>query len=93
MGEVARLLEAVRVHAPGVTVEADAGRRGAYAYDASNYRVAPLAVAFPRDGDEVAALLRACRAAGVPVTARGAGTSITTPQRRRTRCPQWTLPA
>ncbi|GAA2901880.1 FAD-binding and (Fe-S)-binding domain-containing protein [Streptosporangium fragile] len=36
----------------------------------------PSAVVFPRDADEVAAVLAVCRAEGVPLTARGAGTSI-----------------
>ncbi len=50
--------------------------RAAYSSDASLYRVRPLVVARPRHADEVAAALDACRAAGVPLTARGAGTSI-----------------
>ncbi|MDA3889819.1 MAG: FAD-binding protein [Allgaiera sp.] len=37
---------------------------------------APDAVAYPRDTQEVAAILRACAPAGVPVTAWGAGTSL-----------------
>ncbi|MDG4865940.1 FAD-binding oxidoreductase, partial [Streptomyces sp. T-3] len=44
--------------------------------DASNYRRIPLGVVAPRDADDVRATLAACRAAGVPVVARGAGTSI-----------------
>ncbi|WP_112282322.1 FAD-binding and (Fe-S)-binding domain-containing protein [Prauserella muralis] len=44
--------------------------------DASNYRHVPAAVAFPRSADDLRAILRVCRAHGVPVTARGAGTSI-----------------
>src|SRR5690606_18053641 len=51
-------------------------RRAEYSTDASLYRVPPAAVAFPRDAEEVAAALEVCRAAGVPLTARGAGTSI-----------------
>jgi FAD/FMN-containing dehydrogenase/Fe-S oxidoreductase len=47
-----------------------------YAYDASNYRVPPVALAFPRTADDVCAVLRACREVGVPVTARGGGTSM-----------------
>ncbi|MEV5410206.1 FAD-binding and (Fe-S)-binding domain-containing protein [Thermopolyspora sp. NPDC052614] len=53
-----------------------ARRRAEYSTDASLYRVPPAAVAFPRDAGEVAAALEVCRAAGVPLTARGAGTSI-----------------
>ncbi|MCH0562040.1 MULTISPECIES: FAD-binding and (Fe-S)-binding domain-containing protein [unclassified Streptomyces] len=44
--------------------------------DASNHRRVPLGVVAPRDADDVAAVLEACRARGVPVVARGAGTSI-----------------
>ena len=58
------------------TVDASARRRAEYASDASLYRVPPLAVAFPRDADEVAAAVTTCAALGVPITARGGGTSI-----------------
>ncbi len=54
----------------------DTTTRAAYATDASLYRVPPLVVARPRHVDEVAAALAVCRAEGVPLTARGAGTSI-----------------
>ena len=50
--------------------------RSLYASDASLYRVEPLAVARPRHTDEVLAALEVCRGLGVPVTMRGAGTSI-----------------
>jgi glycolate oxidase len=40
------------------------------------YRRTPLAVALPADEAEVAAVLRLCHAAGVPVIARGAGTGL-----------------
>jgi len=51
-------------------------RRAEYSSDASNYRVAPLAVAFPRSADDLVAALAVCRELGVPLTGRGAGTSI-----------------
>ncbi|HEY5987543.1 MAG TPA: FAD-linked oxidase C-terminal domain-containing protein [Streptosporangiaceae bacterium] len=51
-------------------------QRAAYSSDASLYRVVPAAVVRPRDSDEVAGMLEICRTAGVPVTCRGAGTSI-----------------
>jgi FAD/FMN-containing dehydrogenase/Fe-S oxidoreductase len=61
----------------GVTeIDDSARRRSEYASDASLYRIAPQAVVFPRDADEVIAALEACRSLGVPVTGRGAGTSI-----------------
>lgn len=44
--------------------------------DASNYRRVPLGVVAPRDADDVAAALEVCREHGVPVVARGGGTSI-----------------
>ncbi|MGP3978043.1 FAD-binding and (Fe-S)-binding domain-containing protein [Streptomyces sp. 8N114] len=62
--------------APDLKVETGPGPTGLYAYDASNYRVPPRAVAFPRSADDVCAVLRACRETGVPVTARGGGTSM-----------------
>ncbi|MCX5043681.1 FAD-binding oxidoreductase [Aldersonia sp. NBC_00410] len=51
-------------------------RRAEYSYDASNYRVSPSAVAFPRDVDEVAAIVTACVGDSVPITSRGGGTSM-----------------
>ncbi len=65
-------LEAVGV----IEVDAGARRRAEYATDASLYRIPPLAVAFPRDADEVEAALAAARSVSVPITARGSGTSI-----------------
>ncbi|MEO3930623.1 FAD-binding and (Fe-S)-binding domain-containing protein [Micromonosporaceae bacterium B7E4] len=50
--------------------------RAMYAYDASNYRVVPTAVAFPTSAEHVAQIVGACHRHGVPVTARGAGTSM-----------------
>src|SRR5689334_15017413 len=47
-----------------------------YAHDASNYRIAPLAVAFPGSAHDVSKLVTACAEQGVPVTARGGGTSM-----------------
>src|ERR1700760_969466 len=51
-------------------------RRAEYSSDASNYRVVPQAVVFPRHADDVHAALAVCRATGTPLTPRGAGTSI-----------------
>ncbi|GAA0302698.1 FAD-binding and (Fe-S)-binding domain-containing protein [Streptomyces polychromogenes] len=44
--------------------------------DASNYRRVPLGVVAPRDAEDVAAALRVCAEAAVPVVPRGGGTSI-----------------
>ncbi|MFG3498100.1 FAD-binding and (Fe-S)-binding domain-containing protein [Streptomyces sp. NPDC047928] len=57
-------------------VDFGAGARALVTMDASNYRRVPLGVVAPRDADDVAAVLEVCRAHGVPVVARGAGTSI-----------------
>jgi FAD/FMN-containing dehydrogenase/Fe-S oxidoreductase len=58
--------------------ETDTGtrRRAEYSSDASNYRVVPAVVAFPRHADEIVAALAVCRELGVPVVGRGGGTSI-----------------
>ncbi|MET9320554.1 FAD-binding and (Fe-S)-binding domain-containing protein [Streptomyces sp. NPDC003038] len=56
-------------------VAGDAGRRAQYSADASNYRLVPQAVVFPRERRHVLNALSVCRRLGVPVTARGGGTS------------------
>lgn len=56
-------------------VRDDPATRAIYATDASNHRVPPECVAFPRDAQDVATILGTCAAAGVPVTVRGAGTN------------------
>ncbi|MFF7728459.1 FAD-binding and (Fe-S)-binding domain-containing protein [Streptomyces sp. NPDC008001] len=53
-----------------------AGDRALVTMDASNYRRVPLGVVAPRDADDVAAALAVCREHGVPVVARGGGTSL-----------------
>ena len=50
--------------------------RALYSSDASLYRVVPQVVVRPRAADELDAILDVARAAGVPLTMRGAGTSI-----------------
>ncbi|GLY31292.1 oxidoreductase [Kineosporia sp. NBRC 101731] len=57
-------------------VDNSSRRLAEYSTDASNYRVVPQVVVFPRDADEVEAAVRVARGHGVPLTARGAGTSI-----------------
>ncbi|MGW0879845.1 FAD-binding and (Fe-S)-binding domain-containing protein [Streptomyces sp. NPDC002671] len=54
----------------------DTTSRALVTMDASNYRRVPLGVVAPRDEDDVAAVLEVCRTRGVPVVARGGGTSI-----------------
>lgn len=68
----ARLIDAC----PDVDIQTSDGARGMYAYDASNYRVTPTAVAFPTTIGQVKELVQACHRLGLPVTIRGAGTSM-----------------
>ena len=49
--------------------------RGRYATDASIYQIMPSVVVVPKTFADVEATLAAARAAGIPVTARGGGTS------------------
>ncbi|MEO9322940.1 FAD-binding and (Fe-S)-binding domain-containing protein [Nocardioides sp. C4-1] len=67
---------AAALRAAGLEVRDDAGTRGMYSSDASLYRIPPLAVVRPRHVDEVAAALAVARETGVPLTSRGAGTSV-----------------
>ncbi|MGW5524076.1 FAD-binding and (Fe-S)-binding domain-containing protein [Gordonia sp. NPDC003950] len=62
--------------AHGLSVDDSSRRRAEYSYDASNYRVPPLAVVFPRSADEVATAARLCHRHRVPIVARGGGTSM-----------------
>ncbi|PRX48251.1 FAD/FMN-containing dehydrogenase [Prauserella shujinwangii] len=57
-------------------VEDGSAARAMYAQDASNYRHVPLAVVFPRHADDLRTTVRLCHRHGVPITMRGAGTSI-----------------
>jgi FAD/FMN-containing dehydrogenase/Fe-S oxidoreductase len=50
--------------------------RALYSSDSSVYRVVPTVVARPRTKDEVIRLVRAALAVGLPITGRGAGTSL-----------------
>lgn len=58
------------------TVAFDAGTRALYTTDASNYRSAPEAVVIPLDTADVIAAVAVCHEFGVPVVARGGGTSV-----------------
>src|SRR5579884_1559479 len=57
-------------------VRFDAGSRGLYSQDASNYRMVPLGVVIPLDAEDVVATVAACRRFGVPLHGRGGGTGI-----------------
>ncbi len=69
-------LEAALRRAVRGEVGFDVTSRALTTMDASNYRRVPLGVVAPRDADDVAAVLEVCREQGVPVVARGGGTSI-----------------
>ncbi len=66
-----RRLDAERVG----EVRFDAFTRGRYATDASHYQMMPIGVVTPRTIEEAERTIGICRAEGVPVTARGGGTS------------------
>jgi FAD/FMN-containing dehydrogenase/Fe-S oxidoreductase len=73
--EPRELFDALR-RAGMAEVDDSTRRRAEYSSDASNYRVVPAVVAFPRHVEEAMAALDVARGYGVPLTARGAGTSI-----------------
>src|SRR5580704_17533126 len=60
----------------GPAADASPRRRAEYSSDASNYRVVPQAVVFPRSVDDVLAAAAVCRELATPLTVRGGGTSI-----------------
>jgi FAD/FMN-containing dehydrogenase/Fe-S oxidoreductase len=49
--------------------------RALYSTDASVYQIVPLGVVLPKNADDVVATLQICTRFGVPITARGGGTS------------------
>ncbi|MBC7897760.1 MAG: FAD-binding oxidoreductase, partial [Cytophagaceae bacterium] len=57
-------------------VRFDEWSRHLYATDASLYAIEPLGVAFPHDAGDVVAAVQVAGRHGVPVLARGAGTSL-----------------
>ena len=58
-----------------IDVDASSGTRARYSSDAGLTRIPPLAVAFPCTPEQAAAAFHLARAHGVPLTARGGGTS------------------
>ncbi|WP_037887461.1 FAD-binding and (Fe-S)-binding domain-containing protein [Streptomyces sp. NRRL S-87] len=69
------LEQALRAHVDG-EVRFDAGSRGAYATDGSNYRQVPLGVVVPRTVEAGAAAVGVCARYAAPVLSRGGGTSL-----------------
>ncbi len=75
VGESAGLVAQLRSR--GLTdVDDSALAKSLYASDAGLYRIPPRVVVRPRSTDEIAATLAVARDTGVPLTMRGAGTSI-----------------
>jgi FAD/FMN-containing dehydrogenase/Fe-S oxidoreductase len=68
-------LQAALQHSLTGEVRFDKGMRAAYASDASNYRQVPIGVVLPRTLEDIVETMRACSAYGVPLLARGGGTS------------------
>ena len=58
-----------------IDVDASSGTRARYSSDAGLTRIPPLAVAFPRTPEQAIAAFDLARAHGIPLTARGGGTS------------------
>ena len=58
-----------------IDVDASSGTRARYSSDAGLTRIPPLAVAFPRTPEQAIAAFDIARTHGVPLTARGGGTS------------------
>ncbi|QNS02761.1 FAD-binding and (Fe-S)-binding domain-containing protein [Streptomyces xanthii] len=57
-------------------VRFDAGSRGAYSTDGSNYRQVPIGVVVPRSVEDGARAVGVCARFGAPVLSRGGGTSL-----------------
>jgi len=72
--EAADLARALRAHTQG-EVMFDAAARGRYATDASIYQIAPIGVFVPRTEDDARIALQIAADRGVPLLARGGGTS------------------
>ena len=72
----ARELERALRERVGGEVRFDAGSRGAYSTDASNYRQVPIGVVVPHGVEDAAAAIAVCREHGAPVVSRGGGTSL-----------------
>jgi len=74
--EAARELEAALKPLLAGEVRFDVGSRAAYSTDHSIYRAVPVGVVIPRDADDVITTVAACHARGVPILARGCGSSL-----------------
>ena len=64
------------LRALGIELDTSTRRLAEYSYDASNYRIEPLGVVFPRSAQDVAGTVALCHRNGIPVISRGGGTSM-----------------
>lgn len=72
-----RIVAALQAIVPGEGVITEENERRAFETDAlTSYRRLPLVVVLPETTEQVADILKFCHAEGVPVVARGAGTSL-----------------
>src|SRR5213595_406980 len=65
-----------KIKQTGCDARVDNLTRQLYATDASIYQIEPVGAAFPKNAQQVSAVIRAAADAGVPITPRGAGTSL-----------------
>ncbi len=75
LGESGYIAQALRRAVSG-EVRFDSYSRHLFSRDASMYAIEPIGVVFPRDADDVIAVISTAAACEVPVLARGAGTSL-----------------
>ncbi len=71
------VIAALQAIVPGEGVITEENERRAFETDAlTSYRRVPMVVVLPETTEQVAAIMKFCHAEGVPVVARGAGTSL-----------------
>src|SRR6266481_9917473 len=75
VGTATEIEQALRRAVSG-EVRFDPYSRHLFSRDASMYAIEPIGVVFPRDADDVAAVVSTAGEFGVPVLPRGAGTSL-----------------
>ncbi|MBL8569274.1 MAG: FAD-binding protein [Phreatobacter sp.] len=72
-----KVIAALKAIVPGEGVITEENERRAFETDAlTSYRRIPMVVVLPETTEQVAAIMKLCHAEGVPVVARGAGTSL-----------------
>src|SRR5438874_5884849 len=69
------LVRYLRRHVAGEVRFDDTSRR-LYSTDASHYQIEPLGVVIPKTADDLAITVQIASELGIPITARGAGTSL-----------------